>query len=387
MTTPQTLAAETQGRRFGPDEAAALTAYLDDVEEHTLIYPIEDPRQVSLDPTYRVSEGGGRLSWLAVRQICRTLGAGLGTFLSDLSGHRRAPAADEAEFFSVADAAAVLNLAVRRRFGRGLAGMQAIRNTRTDLVDAVVGRGYRRLPNRDFLERVQDVLEASGQRLRFQEALVVGRRATLRYMHVDPCYAADDDRFTAVHPGFTFSNSEVGDGSVRATPFLWFDPSGVALMPYNTASRVAHTGRDFPRRMQRLLDKTMERWQGSPLFAGGVGPALALMEEHRLGFTGGDEAADDARFRELASQLRHPAGLSIATARRVLRRALFAGGREEAPADATRAARRQTWGTRSALDVFCAFLRESEETPLHVAARERLEQIAYLMLSGRFRPE
>jgi len=386
MTTQRTLAAETTGRRFGPDEAQALSQYLDDVEDHTLIYPIEDPRQVMLDPEYRVSEGGGQLSWLAVRQICRTLGAGLGTYLSDVSGHRRAPAADEAEFFSVADAAAVFNMAVRRRFGRNLSGMQALRNTRTNLVDAVVGRGYRRLPNRDFLERVGDVLEGSGQRLRFQEALVVGRRVTLRYMQVDPCYASEDDRFTAVHPGYTFSNSEVGDGSVRATPFLWFDPSGVALMPYNTASRVAHTGRDFPRRMQRLLDRTMERWQGSPLFAGGVGPALALMEEHRLGFTGGDEAADDARFRELAAQLRHRQ-LSTATARRVLRRALFAGGREEAPADTTRSARRATWGTRSALDVFCAFLRESEETPLHVAARERLEQIAYLMLSGRFRPE
>lgn len=386
MTTQLVLAADTTGRRFGPDEADALKQFLEDVEEHTLIYPVEDPRQVTLDPEYRVAEGGGQLSWLAVRQICRTLGAGLGTYLSDLSGHRRTPAADEVEFFSAADAAAVFNLAVRRRFGRGLSGMQAIRNTRTNLVDAVVGRGYRRLPNCDFLERVKDVLETSGQRLRFQEALVVGRRVTIRYMHVDPCYTADDDRFTAVYPGFTFSNSEVGDGSVRATPFLWFDPSGVALMPYNTASRVAHTGKDFPRRMQRLLDRTMERWQGSPLFAGGVGPALALMEEHRLGFTGGDETADDVRFRELASQLRNRQ-LSTATARRVLRRALFAGGREEAPGDATRAARRQTWAARSALDVFCAFLRESEETPLHVAARERLEQIAYLMLSGRFRPE
>lgn len=387
MTTPQiTLAAETTGRRFGPAEADALLEHLEDVEDHTLTYPIEEPRQVLLDPACTVQDGGGRMSWLAIRQVCRTVGAGLGTYIADLSGHRRAPSPEDAEFFSVADAAAVFNLAVRRRFGRSLAGMQVLRNTRTGVIDAVVGAGYQRLPNRDFLERVKDAIDGSGVRLRFHEAVVVGRRVTLRFVSESSVCESDDDRFLTAHSGFAFSNSEVGDGAVRGTAFLWFNPTGVALMPYNSGSRVAHTGKDFPKRLQRLLDRTMERWEGSPLFGLGLRTALALLYQHRLGFTGGDEDADDARFRAIESQLRHKQ-LTTVTARRVLRRALFSGGRASVPADTTQAARRASWASRTAMDVCASLMLEAEETPLHVSGRERLEQLAYAMLAGDFRPE
>lgn len=378
------LATDVQGRRFSSDEEALLTRFLDETEEATITHPLEDPRQVILDHNCRTADGQSQFTWLAVRQICRVLGAGLGTYITDLAGYRRAPSDEDREFYSDEDAAAVFNMAVRRRFRRDLLGWQAIRNSRTNVIDAVVGHGYRRMPNRDFLERVREVLAAVDEPIEFHEALVVGRRVTVRYRFVRPVYEGDD-RLLSVHGGFSFANSEVGDGAVRGTPLLWFDPSGVALMPYNAGCRVAHTGKDFPRRMQRLLDRTLERWRTSTL-AGSVGQHVEELAGRNLGFGGADEDADDGRFRELVSQLRNR-HLTQSTARRVLRRAVFSGGREEAPIDLMRSERRRTWGGRTALDVFVAVLRESEATLLNVTARERLEQLAYSMLAGRFRLE
>lgn len=378
------LATEVQGRRFGPDEEAALIRFLEEVETATITYPIEDPRQVVLDHACRTVDGQDQFTWLAIRQVCKVLAAGLGTYVGDLAGFRRAPSAEDQEFHSDEDAAAVFNMAVRRRFRRDLMGFQIIRNTATATIDAVVGHGYRRLPNRDFMERVKEALAYVEEPLQFHEALVVGRRVTVRYRFAESLFEGDD-RALSVHGGFSFANSEVGDGAVRGTPLLWFDPSGVALMPYNAGSRVAHTGKDFPRRMQRLLDRTLERWRGSPLFRG-ISQRIAELAEENLGFGGLDEEADDGRFRELVSQLRHKQ-LTQSTARRVLRRAVFAGGREEAPIDLMRSERRRTWGGRTALDVLVGLLRESEATLLNVTARERLEQLAYQMLAGRFRLE
>jgi len=378
------LAAEVQGRRFDSGEEDALTRFLDETEENTLTHPIEDPNQVLLDHACRTVDGRDQFTWLAVRQVCRVLGAGLGTYITDLAGYRRAPSDDEREFYSDEDAAAVFNMAVRRRFRQELLGFQAIRNARTGTIDAVVGHGYRRLPNRDFLERVREVLHAVDRPVEFHEALVVGRRVTVRYRFVEPIYEGDD-RLLSVHGGFSFANSEVGDGAVRGTPLLWFDPSGTALMPYNAGCRVAHTGKDFPRRMQRLLDRTLDRWRLSEL-SESIGRHVEELGNSNLGFGGADEDADDGRFRELVSQLRHR-HLTQSTARRVLRRAVFSGGREEAPIDLMRSERRRTWGGRTALDVFVAVLRESEATLLNVTARERLEQLAYSMLAGRFRLE
>lgn len=376
------LAVDVQGRRFGSDEEGTLTRFLDEVEEGTLTHPIEDPRQILLDHNCRTMEGQSQFTWLAVRQICRVLGAGLGTYITDLAGYRRAPAEDEREFYSDDDAAAVFNMAVRRRFRQELLGFQALRNGSTNTIDAVVGHGYRRMPNRDFLERVREVLAAVDRPIQFHEALVVGRRVTVRYRFTEPVHQGDD-RLSSVHGGFSFANSEVGDGAVRGTPLLWFDPSGVALMPYNAGCRVAHTGKDFPRRMQRLLDRTLDRWRLS-LLSETIGQHIEELAGSNLGFGGADEDADDSRFRELVSLLRHR-HLTQSTARRVLRRAVFSGGREEAPIDLMRSERRRTWGGRTALDVFVAVLRESEATLLNVTARERLEQLAYSMLAGRFR--
>jgi hypothetical protein len=376
------LAAEVQGRLFNSGEEAALTRFLDETEENTLTHPIEDPNQVLLDHNCRTVDGQYQFTWLAVRQVSRVLGAGLGTYLTDLAGYRRAPSADDREFYSDEDAAAVFNMAVRRRFRQELLGFQAIRNASTGTIDAVVGHGYRRLPNRDFLERVREVLGAVDRPVEFHEALVVGRRVTVRYRFVEPIYEGDD-RLLTVHGGFSFANSEVGDGAVRGTPLLWFNPSGTALMPYNAGCRVAHTGKDFPRRMQRLLDRTLDRWRLSEL-SESIGRYVEELESANLGFGGVDEDADDGRFRELVSHLRHR-HLTQSTARRVLRRAVFSGGRVEAPIDLMRSERRRTWGGRTALDVFVAVLRESEATLLNVTVRERLEQLAYQMLAGRFR--
>ncbi len=378
------LAIEVQGRRFGEAEEADLVRYLDDVENSTITFPIEDPRQITLDHACRTMDGQDQFTWLAIRQVCRVLGAGLGTYIGDLAGFRRAPTSEDAEFHSDDDAAAVFNMAVRRRFRRELMGHQIIRSATTGTIDAVVGHGYRRLPNRDFMERVKEALASVDEPLQFHEPLVVGRRVTVRYRFAASVFEGDD-RMLSAHGGFSFANSEVGDGAVRGTPLLWFDPSGAALMPYNAGSRVAHTGKDFPRRMQRLLDRTLERWRGSPLFQG-VGQHIEELADQNLGFGGADEDADDGRFRALVSQLRHKQ-LTQSMARRVLRRAVFAGGREEAPIDLMRSERRRTWGGRTALDVLVALLRESEATLLNVTARERLEQLAYQMLAGRFRLE
>ena len=149
---PNNLAVSLQGLLFNKGDHARLVDVLAECERTTDEVFIDADDQLTLSRR-AVTTSGDRISWLAMRQICKILSSGLASSLSDLLGMRRAPEdidrptkikADPDEDFTVGEAASLYNLALKKRFGR-LYGSQAIRNSDTKVIEAVVGSRYRRL--------------------------------------------------------------------------------------------------------------------------------------------------------------------------------------------------------------------------------------------------
>lgn len=382
---PPSLIATTPTRVFGPHERDALVAHLRAVEEGTAIFPLEQPEQVILGNRLTTLGGDAAVSWLALHQMCKTLGVGLSGCVSDLAGlRRRDRCAGDEDYFSPPDAAAVFNVLVRRRFHRDLVGMQVVWRPADRVIDAVVGHGYQRLSNDDFFDTVEELVLSSGSGRVFHGAVVAGRRLLLRYRSAEPL-CSGDDRLDPVYAGWSFSNSEVSDGAVRGGPALVFAPGGLAADPYNDHGRVHHTGKDFRSRLHRMLARAVERELPGRLgdaSGGRLEAAVAAMKARSLRFSGADEEADDARFRCLADWLKSRLD-KTAVARHVLRRALVAAGLTLVPDSAYGPDRRRVWATRTYADLFVSLLTESVECRISMRQRELLERAAYLLLLGK----
>ena len=135
------LAVPLPGLLFSKNEHGKLIDALFDCERHTEVCSIGDESQLALSRK-GVTAGGERMSWLAVRQVCKILSAGLSASLSDLLGMRRPEAAisssrniaDPDEDFNVSEAAALYNLVLKKRFGR-LFGCRYLKNTDTKVIE------------------------------------------------------------------------------------------------------------------------------------------------------------------------------------------------------------------------------------------------------------
>lgn len=356
-------------------QEGAFVAAMTEQDRHTVVVPLDQPEQLLLTPDCRTQKGGFRLGGTAFRQLCRAACPGLSNVVADVAGLRRQRDEADRARFSLADALMVLNTVVRRRFRTDLDGMQAVRDTRTGVIDGLVGRTYRRLPNLELYQRCAEVLRTYRVPVAFHGANLYGRYVVLHYQAPAPLFAvAGPGGPDAHHAGLYYSNSETGDGSVRAAATLVRAASATkALGHFGRAGRLIHAGKDFARRFEQLLNRAAEsRPEPARLRAG----AEALLARP-LGF-GGTEDADEKRFVDLAQTLQVK-GLSAGLAKRAVRAALVQGSFDRATADARYA--RPAWAGRTAYDLYNALTRVACGLPITV--RERVEQMAYALLTGR----
>lgn len=363
---------------YPAEKNQAFVAELAAQDKHTVMSPLDSPEQLLLTPDCRTQRGGFRLSGIAFRQLCRTACPGLSNVVADVAGLRRRRDDSDKGRFSLTDAVHVLNTVVRRRFRTELEGLQTVRDTRTGVIEGVVGRTYRRLPNLELYQRSDEVLRNYRQPVEFRSASLCGRYMVLHYRDRVPMFTVEARRNFKddYYGGFYYSNSEIGDGSVRASTTVVRACSDTKALGYfGRTGRLIHAGKDFSSRFERLLTTVAERRPEVDKLREGV----VRMTSQTLGF-GGTEDADEKRFIDLAHILQAKK-LTASLAKRIMRGVLLQSSFDQTAIADVRYVRRPDWTTRTAYDLFNSMTRTA--VTLSITSQERVEQLAYSLLLGR----
>jgi hypothetical protein len=368
---PLSLTTTVATQRFSRAQEDRLVAALTDLDTHTLMWPIETVEDVLVAPTGQCGKQGYKLTPWALSRLCSLACPSLYGFALDLSGARRT--LDEAAAdFSVADAAATINLVLRRRFESRLYGRVFLVNTLTGTIDGVVTQQYRYLSNLNVYERVRAVMTANQRKTEFFEAALEGRSLLLRYFHPTVhCSLSGNiqDRFFG---GYSFSNDEAGQASVRGGVILVRESGKTtALLPTHT-KHVIHTGTRFEARLTDLLTRTVRGMKSGAQYAA----ALEQLRASSLDISGEDEKAEQKARRKLLRRLVTGAGDSIRPiAMRAIVSAVRQASYESEPLPLSLRTRERSW-----FDVYNALGRVSRT--LAVRPREAGERLAGTLLAG-----
>lgn len=364
-------------RRFSSEQEGEFRKILELQDKHTVLSPLDSVQQVTLDVECRTVQGKLQLSSLAFRQLCRIAAAGLASLVLDIAGLRRRKENWENDRFSQLDSLHIFNTVMKRRFTACLEGFQTVRDTRTGVIDGIVGRNYRRLPNFDLIQKAEEVLKLYRLPVKFLEGSLAGRYMSLSHRSLSPIFSVEAPRQSDdFYSGFHFGNSEIGDGSVRAVPMLLRElDDGKSLGNFSQGGRLVHAGKDFHRRFEMLLNKVAER----QMPVAEIRERTLKIREKKLGFTGIADQ-DEKRFDELV-RLMQSKGLTISIAKRSIQSALLQDSYMDAPISDFRFLKPTERAARTYYDLYNAMNRVAQT--LSIASQERLQQLSYSLLLGR----
>jgi len=370
------LAVQPERCRFSTKDrksaAGDFLAHLREMDRDRRIQDVTSTRNLLLDQHGRVGTVL-KMTTTALKQLCSRLAPGLSQAVCDVAGEDQ----DEESVVPVDPEMAIkwVNDAIRLRFEDRMEGCRLIISARRKQLDGIVGPKYKFLSNLELFDRAQEFVRDQVEvPAAFNNALVMGRRIMLRYRHADPLFEVPTNRKT-MEPffgGFHFSNSEVGDCSVRAAITIirqWCD--NTALGTFEEGGRLVHAGNNFFSRFENLLDRVQRKAAETGRLKENV---LKLMDT-KLGF--GDPDTHNDRVGQVVNQL-HMRGLTKHFAKRTVNRALYEGSYE---ADRIhRVSDNESLAKRTAYDLFNALTNEAKSAPLDLA--ERSEQLGYEMLVG-----
>jgi hypothetical protein len=302
----------------------------------------------------------------------------LSSVIQDVSGLRaRAAATARTKAYDGDIAIRWLNDVIKLRF-EALRGFALIVDHQTLQVEGVVGRKYEFLSNGEFYSRVGKFVtqQLKGDHI-FSEAVVAGRRMFVRFQGPQLFSVPSPREPEPFLSGLHFANSEVGECSVRACAAVirkWCDNK--AISPFLDGGALPHyAGPKFDERFRDLLDRVRMRARETKSFQG----EICRMKELPLGL-GGDKTSHDKRFNTLQKRLSR-SEVRKKFAEKALRRALYHGSY---PDDALVRGEKvmEAFAGRTAYDLFNAVTHEAKSRAL--GERESAEQLAYLMLLGKF---
>jgi hypothetical protein len=334
--------------------------------------------QLQLDHEGRLP-GGYRYTLTAFKQVCGLACPGLHQAVVDLSGVRRTSLQPRYDY-SFPDAVEVFNKALRIRYAERFDGkVRLIKDVERQLVEGVMGPKYNYLENRTLYDIAKDAMASSPVRVRFLEAVLEGRRLLLRFVHARPLFTIDAGSGAGAEGfsgGYHISNSEIGgEASVRVTTLLYGHRQATAsLGPFPGRGPLAHTGKDFAKRLKRTFASALAVVQDGPTLARRMQALLGSPLDLGEGETQREERLDDL------SLLLHRQNIPRGLARRIVLATMSYGS--ETPGSLPRAPIRPRPG-RTWFDLYSTLTRESRG--LDMTVMEAVEQAAFQILLGRIR--
>jgi hypothetical protein len=358
---------------YAEGQESALVAKLAATDRVTQTPYVGSLSQIQLDHNGQLP-GGYRYTLTAFKQICALACPGLNQAVIDLSGVRRT--SDQPRYdYSFADAVEVFNKALRIRYAERFDGkVRLIRDVERRLVEGVMGPKYNYLENRALHDIAKDAMASSPVKVRFLEAVLEGRRLMLRFVHVRPLFVTDGGE--GFSGGYHISNSEIGgEASVRVTTLLYRHHSATtSLGPFPGRGPLAHTGKDFAKKLKRVFAGALAVNQDGQLLARRMQVLLDMPLSLGEGEKKREERLDDL------SLLLHRQNIPRGLARRIILATMSYGSEPSGPLPRAPARPRpgRTW-----FDLYSTLTRESRG--LDMTVMEAVEQAAFQILLGRVR--
>jgi hypothetical protein len=361
-------------KSFRQGEDKALERYLAEVERNTTICPIADPEELVIGPDGTTRRGGYRFTSNSFRHVAQLLAPGLSKFLPDLAGEVLRKDVDE-EMLDAHHARDIFNKLAHLRFP-ALRRCRLLRDEKAKTIDGVVGQKHRSLENLNMLDATRSALESNGSDLRLYAASVASRKLMLWYRACEPMFTRDIHGYPwSFYHGYYFRNSESTGTSVRGG-FTVFTKHGSCLTPFTKQSRVSHIGRDFTKRLSKMFQYIL----GSEVPRQALATSVDSMTQTSLGYTATDDK-ERRKFKASFIKALGSLGLPQRWAGEAFEDTLAIGSLDMLGRQPLLLTSRD-YAQRTHFDIFCPLVRMARDLPM--AQRERVEQVAYKVLTGKF---
>ncbi len=362
-------------QQFNARQHGDLAGTLRTMDRNTSVRPVADIDELQLSDDGRTIRDGFSFTFAAFNQAAQILAPGLSKLLPDLSGTVALP--DEREqLVDAMQAIHLWNALVDLRFPL-FQRHRAIRNDDARTIEGFVGFKHQYLENLALYQEASETLANYQPDVSMYAGLLVGRRFSVWFRSNQPMFSKSvDDKQWPFYHGYYFTNGEATGTSVRGTQAI-FTPKGVALGPYRGfGRRVTHTGKDFVQRLGQMLAEVCQHEIPVEALESGA----AEMIDRPLGFN--CDSNKESR-KERSKKLIHSLSLLGVTknlAGEIVQKGLTEGrnhGLNLPPVQRIS----HLYATRTLLDLFVPLLWVARKVDL--ARREKLEQAAYEMLTGR----
>jgi hypothetical protein len=366
------LTAPVESQRFRKESLLRKALAKQDV---TTLVPLHTPADIKLDVEGHVC-GGFRFSTFAMQQFCFKLAPGLSKLVLGLTK----------DAWEKQLAIKLLNALSQHRFASVLSDCRLLVDQRAKRVDGVVGARYEYLSNTALYEQCRAL--AQPEKAIFHEAVLEGRRMLLRYRYSDKAYGVSleiDGKVTrhGFVTGWHFTNSEVGDRSVNVSPILIREGTYAAAGPAPTQiQRMIHVQtQDFARKVGEMIARSKDKALDMPTMRA----ALIRISRQPLGLGGGTVEDLEKHRTALVSKLTDKGKIPHRLAEQIVNRVLAHGSEKVRVMSVTE----QLTGPllercqhRSVYDLYSSLT--GSAVSQDIKSRERLEQLAYRVLTNRF---
>ena len=272
----------------------------------------------------------------------------------------------------------VINRFARARARRKLEGWRWIVDESQKKVLGLISARFKMTYSVDLLDNIHAYILQQNQ-LGFLDAVIHHRKLSLRFVGRKPAFTLPvRDRQDAFFSGFYFTNSEVGDGAIGASPLIWRQWSkAAAVHPQEDASRrLKHLKhKKFLQHLHELLTSTLLQPNQVKEFR----LNLLAMREAKIGFP--RDAGLQQKMIVKLSGLLQGAGLTRQYSRALIGVMVSQGSysfekrlpNEDISEVTTR---------RNYFDLWTAMITQARSLPPD--ERELAEGVAYRMMSGSF---
>lgn len=348
--------------KFKGSKEADLLRALERADRTSEVVSIGSVSDLILGPDGTFGNGFKPTAW-GLYQLCSNICPGMYRFIDELASLA------EDQKAGLAAACEIFNRAVRLRFREALCNHVWLLDRQYNTVEAVVSTKYKFLSNLRTYDMIKGALGETG--MRFQEAELRGRWLLLRFYHPKKLFTVTEQRFFA---GLHFSNHEGGQSSLHASATVIRDGGNLAFATRPIRER--HVGESLDRRLQQMLQAVVT-YKTEPA-ALETGVKVLMAQPLNLGQP--SEEAEDKRRKELVLQLSNKDRLHRSLSTRIL------AGAITQPHDATEprlplAISRNDLKCLTAWDLTISLCREAKALP--ISGREKAEQLAHALLTGR----
>lgn len=386
-TEPEVSTFKTDGAEF-EDESGLRKVLLSQRDTRPVLIRREEDALLGRDA---LIQNKFQFTFPALYQFCSALSPGLFKVIVNLCGEDKRSQKYSGESYSLPQAIGVLNEMIRARFGMLDNKCSFIIDQRNLKIEGMVGPRYEFLSNFDFYETIRGFM-ASNSVCEFHEAILTGRRLQLFYRNSSHVFALPTPlgKMEPYYHGRYLTNSELGDCCIKGAALLYRRWSQTSSMcPFTNDTKLIHRqGRGFQDKFRNVLGAIGVQVEALRHYEGRMESLKTMSVE--LGAT--DKVKREHRKKNISILVKN--GVSRRLAEDILAHAFVHGsyknekmqipGKNDDSSTKESAESENRYGLpqRSVFDVYnasCYLAQHAASTP---AGRERLEQIAFRLLTG-----